>query len=55
MRYLITSNKAEPYFTDWYDYPNLWNPDIGMIVYDLFAGEYTTDGKIWKEIICDHL
>lgn len=44
MRHLVTTNCAEPYFTDWYDSENTHNADVEMIVYDLMNGIYTKDG-----------
>lgn len=56
MRYLITTNETDkPFFTDWFDSENNFNPHIGMIVYDLVRLEFTTDGKTWKPIDIDHL
>jgi len=55
MRYLITNNKSKPFFTKWYDYENHYCEDINMIVYDLYSGKYTKDGKNWFEIQSDHL
>ena len=34
MRYLITTNQYEPYFTEWYD-SDKFNPELDMVVYDL--------------------
>jgi len=54
MRYLITTNIQPPALTKWFE-PEMFNPDIGMTVYDLYLNSYTTDGKTWNEIIVDHL
>lgn len=55
MRYLVTSNKYEPFFTKWFEPLNHFNNDIGMVVYDLLEQKYTVDGKNWIEIQTDHL
>jgi hypothetical protein len=54
MQYLITTKTEEPFFTDWFDPKNDFNAKAGMVVYDLYYGLYTTDGKNWKEINEDH-
>jgi hypothetical protein len=51
MQYLITTKTGEQFFTDWFDPENNFNAEAGMVVYDLYYGKYTTDGKNWKEII----
>jgi hypothetical protein len=56
MRYLITTNeKHQPFLTKWFDPENHFNPDIGMIVYDLVEEKFTTDGVNWNDILIDHL
>lgn len=55
MRYLITTNKNPPFFTEWFEPENNFNSEIGMVVYDLCKFVYTTDGVNWKEIQEDHL
>lgn len=55
MRYLVTTNTLPPFLTNWYDTKNHFNPEIGMVVYDLYKFIYTTDGVKWNEIIEDHL
>jgi len=56
MRYLITTKEVKsPFLTDWFDPENHFNPDVEMIVYDLYNYEFTTDGKIWHKIEVDHL
>jgi hypothetical protein len=54
-KFLITSvdGNIKPSFTNYYSYEN--NYEQGMIVYDLFKGEYTLDGINWFEIMEDHL
>ena len=55
MQYLITGNSFAPFFTDYYTSENCFNPDVGMIVYDLVNTVYTSDGVNWIEIEIDHL
>lgn len=56
MRYLVTTNDTHsPFFTEWFDPENNFNPEIGMIVYDLKEFKFTTDGVNWNEITFDHL
>jgi hypothetical protein len=55
MKYLITTNVQPPFYTEWFDPDNHFNAEVGMIVYDLDADQYTTDGVTWKEIEWDHL
>lgn len=56
MRYLVTTKDAEkPFLTNWFEPENNFNPDIGMIVYDLWLNKFTTDGTTWNVIELDHL
>jgi hypothetical protein len=55
MRYLITSFSEKPFFTDYYEFENHFNPDIEMVIYDLISEKYTMDGENWYEIDRDHL
>ena len=57
MRYLITFTKPgnEPFLTRWFDYDNHYNPDLGMIIFDLEYELYSTNGKDWQSIPQDHL
>ena len=55
MRYLITTNDNDPFFTDIFDPENHFNSESGMTVYDLMKMEYTTDGVNWLYIVIDHL
>ena len=55
-KFLITTlDGEEPFFTDYFNAENHFNLDIGMTVYNLIAGTYTTNGTNWTEIECDHL
>ena len=55
MRYLITTNIQPPFLSDWFDAENNFNAEVGMVVYDLAKGVYTTDGEKWEQIEEDHL
>ena len=55
MRYLITTNVQPPFLTEWFYAENHFNAEVGMVVYDLAKGIYTTDGEKWEEIEEDHL
>jgi len=55
MRYLITTNIQPPFLSDRFDAENNFNAEVGMVVYDLAKGVYTTDGEKWNEIEEDHL
>jgi hypothetical protein len=54
MRYLITAKNHEPGLSDYWQH-DFFNPEINMIVYDLYKKKYTVDGYEWNEIIEDHL
>jgi hypothetical protein len=55
MRYLVTTEEAyQPFLTWWFDPENHFNPDIGMIVYDLRENKFTVDGENWNEILIDN-
>jgi len=42
-KFLITTlDGEEPFFTDYFNAENHFNPDIGMTIYNLIAGTYTT-------------
>lgn len=56
MRYLITTKKIKmPFLTDRFHPESHFNPDIGMIVYDLVQCKFTTNGRTWYDIAIDHL
>ena len=55
MKYLVTSDKYEPFFTDYFDYKNHWNSEIKMFVYNLVELKYTADGINWFNIEIDSL
>ena len=53
MNYLITHHNFEPFYTNWFEYPNHYLE--GMTVFNLLDNTYTTNGIDWKEITEDHL
>ena len=53
MRYLITTLEYPPFLTFLFEPENHFCP--GMVVYDLKAQTYTTDGVTWIEIEIDVL
>lgn len=55
MRYLIVCKNIEPFYTNWFDYSNFWNPDVMSCVFDLDTAMHTTDGLNWTETNIDHL
>lgn len=56
MRYLITTTDGNPPFmSDHFDPENNFIPNSGMIVYDLYMMQYTTDGVNWNGDLIDHI
>lgn len=59
MKYIVTyvdkEGNFKPFYTNWFDSLNNFREDLNMIVYDLWADLYTTDGKMWLTIEEDHL
>lgn len=60
MRYLVIhvfteSEKPVAFRTEWFEPENNFNPEAGMIVFDLAKNLFTIDGKTWNEITEDHL
>ena len=54
-RYFVTCDTQEPFVTDYFDKENMFNPEVGMVVYDLHSLKYTDDGDNWKDVQIDHL
>jgi hypothetical protein len=52
--YLITTNTCAPFLTRYYQ-DDMFNIEVGMIVYDLITYQYTIDGLNWMDIEKDHL
>jgi hypothetical protein len=55
MRYLVTTNCYEPFYTEWFDPENNFNKAAEMVVFDLYEKKYMTDGKTWHVIPEDNL
>lgn len=60
MRYLIIvidpdTGKQSAFFSDRYDYENLYSADHDMIVVDRVKNLITFDGETWQDIEEDHL
>jgi len=52
--YLITTKVRPPFLTQYYQ-ADMFNIEVGMIVYDLITYQYTIDGLNWMDIEKDHL
>lgn len=52
-RYIVIPKDSDVFYTQWYSYDN--NYSEGMIVVDIVADMFTTDGKTWVEIKGDTL
>lgn len=55
MRYLIITKDNQPFYTNWFDYDNLYNPDVITCIFDLSKFIHTFDGKTWVETTVDNL
>lgn len=55
MRYLIITKDDVPFFTEYYDYENFYNPEVMKVIFDIIKGLHTFDGKNWIETGVDHL
>jgi hypothetical protein len=55
MKYLIITKDNKPFYTNWFDFENLYNPDVMDCVFDLHVGKHTLDGKNWIETEVDNL
>ena len=60
MRYLIIIRDPETwvqsaFFSDRYDYENLYSAEHDMIVIDRAGSTVSFDGKTWQDIEEDHL
>ena len=58
MRYLVTytnEGKQEAFYTEWFDIENNFNPEVGMIVFDLVKHKYLINSLGWIDIQEDHL
>lgn len=55
MRYLIILREGRPFYAEWFDYENLFDPEKIDYVFDLETQHHTTDGKTWLETENDTL
>ncbi len=55
MKYLIITKNNQPFYTNWFDYDNLYNPDVMVCIFDLLKGVHTFDGKTWIKTEEDNL
>ena len=55
MRYLIITKNKSPFYTEWFDYENFYNPEIMDCIFNLNKGLHTFNGKTWIETIEDSL
>lgn len=55
-RYLVINKDGHnPFYTDYFDPENHFNPEAGMTVVDLVNHTYTINGIVWLDIPDDHL
>jgi hypothetical protein len=58
MKYLVTytdNGKQRAFYTNWFDVENNFNPDVGMVVFDLINNKYMVNSLAWNDIEEDHL
>lgn len=58
MKYLITyidNGVQKAFYTNWFDVENNFNPDVGMVVFDLINDKYMVNTLSWNDILEDHL
>jgi len=55
MRYLIVLKEGQPFYSEWFDYENLFDPEKIAYVFDLETQHHTIDGKTWVETENDML
>ena len=55
MRYLIILKEGQPFYTEWFNYENFFDPEKIAYVFDLATFHHTTDGKNWLETENDTL
>ena len=58
MQYLVTfidNGIQQAFYTHWFDVENNFNPDVGMIVFDLINHKYIVNSLEWIDIPEDHL
>jgi len=55
MRYLIITKDNEPFYAEWFDFENFYNPDVMVCSFNSRLKIHTFDGEIWFETTEDHL
>jgi len=58
MRYLVTyieNGTQQAFYTNWFDVENNFNPEVGMMVFDLITHKYMVNSLGWTDIKEDHL
>lgn len=58
MQFLVTytqDGKQQAFYTNWFDFENNFNSDLGMVVFDLFNHKYLVNSLGWCDIEEDHL
>jgi hypothetical protein len=58
MQYLVTyidNGMQQAFYTNWFDVENNFNPDNGMVVFDLINHKYMVNKISWLHIKEDHL
>lgn len=58
MRYLVTYTEnglQKAFYTEWFDEDNHFNPEVGMVVFDLVNHKYLVNTLGWTDIEFDHL
>lgn len=58
MKYLVTyieNGMKKAFYTNWFDFENNFNPEAGMVVFDLVNHKYIVNSLGWNDIDEDHL
>jgi hypothetical protein len=58
MKYLVTyieNGIQKAFYTNWFDFENNFNSEVGMIVFDLINHKYVVNSLGWSDIDEDHL
>lgn len=55
MKYLYVTKNSDPFYSNYFDYENLYNPEIVICIFDLETITHTFNGIDWIETPEDHL
>ncbi len=58
MNYLVTyidNGTQKAFYTNWFDVENNFNPQVGMVVFDLINHKYMVSSLGWIDVEEDHL